>query len=272
MNREFPLKGKTCTKTLTKMEYSRIPTIRIAGSGKATIPGFGDIKISGSGHISPEKITASGSSHLPGGLIVGSLKTSGSTKIEGDIEAETVRISGSAQIDGDLTCEELKKSGSLRIEKSLKTKYGKVSGSTNIKGDTFIERELESSGAISVGGNLTSEERILYSGVMNVDGYVKAKSFEARLGSHKSQVRDGIEADYINIQRSHDDWRNRGYLITKDISGEDILLENVECENLTGKNIRILQGCKISGKIKYSDSLTVDPDSYLENEPEKIER
>ena len=253
------------------MEYSKIPTTKIAGSGRITIPEYGELKVSGSGRISPEEISTSGSSRLPGGLVIGYLKTSGSSRVEGDLTAEMVKFSGSANVEGNLVCDEISKSGSLNVEKDLKFKYGRFSGSTKVRGSGAVESELEASGSISFGGDLVSEDRILYSGFMRVEGRVKAKSFEARLNRDESIIRDGLEAEYINIQRSHEDWRNRGILVTTDITGDEITLENVECNNVTGKKIKILPGCRIRGRVQYSESITVDPDSYLENKPEKTE-
>ncbi len=251
------------------MEYSEIPTTRIAGSGKINVPGYGAFKISGSGRISPEEISTSGSSVIPGGLKIGNYRTSGSSRVQGDINAENVKFSGSAQIEGSLTCEELKSSGSLRVERDLSLKYGKTSGSAKIDGKGSVEHELESSGSISFGDDLSSEDKILFSGVMRVEGKVVSNSFEARLSRDESYIRDGIEAGYINVQRSHEDWRNMGSLLTGDIKGDEILLENVECENVNGKKVTILRGCHIKGKVEYSDKLEVDPASKLDNEPEK---
>ena len=253
------------------MEYSKIPTTKISGSGRISIPEYGVFKVSGSGRISPEEVSTSGSSRIPGGLIIGDLKTSGSTRIEGDLTAEMVKFSGSANVEGNLVCEEIIKSGSLKIEKDLKIKYGRFSGSTNVRGSGSVERELEASGSISFGGDLISQDRILYSGYMRVEGNVKARSFEARLSRDESYIRDGIEAGYINIQRSHGDWRNRGSLVTTEITGDEIILENVECNNVTGKKITILPGCRINSNIHYSESIKVDKDSTLGNEPEKTE-
>lgn len=253
------------------MEYSKIPTTRISGSGRISVPEYGDFKVSGSGRISPEEISTSGSSIIPGGLTIGDLKTSGSARIDGDITAEMVKFSGSASVEGNLSCEEIHKSGSLKVDKDMKIKYGKFSGSTNVGGGGSVERELEASGSISFGRDLVSEERILYSGVMRVDGKVEAKSFEARLSRDESYIRDGIKADYINIQLSHDDWRNRGSLITTDITGDEIVLENVECDNVTGKKITLLGGCRVKGNVQYSDTIKVESENRLSSEPEKTE-
>jgi cytoskeletal protein CcmA (bactofilin family) len=256
---------------MMKMEYSEIPETKIAGSGRITVPGYGMFKISGSGKISPQEISTSGSSRIPGGLKVGELRGSGSTQIEGSITAESVRFSGSARIEGSLSCGELNESGSILIAKDLNAKYARLSGSSKIKGAGDIEGELESSGSIMFGEDLVSEDKILFSGVMHVDGKVKAKSFEARLSHDESYIRDGIEADYVNIQQSHRDWGNKGLLRTRDIVGDDIILENVECDNIRGRKVTILGGCTIKGSVDYTETINVDPSSDLFKEPKKVE-
>ncbi|MCW4013334.1 MAG: hypothetical protein NWF07_10140 [Candidatus Bathyarchaeota archaeon] len=253
------------------MEYSELPDTRISGSGRVSLPGFGTLKISGSGRVYIDSISTSGSSTIPGGLRLHDLKTSGSTKIDGDISSDTIKFSGSAHIEGALECEELIKSGSIKIGKSLKADYARLSGSTHVRDGGVIGREIETSGSIEFGDDLVSEDRIMYSGVMRVDGRVQAKSFEARLSRDESYIRDGITSDYINILRSHEDWRNMGSLVTSDIIGDDITLENVQCENVRGKKIVIKKGCYIKGTVEYSDTIQVDPASSLRSEPIKTE-
>lgn len=253
------------------MEYSELHQTKISGSGKVTLPGYGSLKISGSGRVGEDSIDTSGSSVIPGGLVLQHLKTSGSTRIEGDIKADYIKFSGSAHIEGNLECEELIKSGSVTVDGELKVRYARSSGSSKVSKGGYIERELESSGSTMFGGDLVSEDRILYSGVLRVDGAVKAKSYEARLSHDESFIRDGITADFINIQRSHSDWLERGTLYTADIIGDDVTLESVECNNVSGKNITILGGCLIKGKVTYTDNIQVDPKSRLDNPPEKTE-
>jgi cytoskeletal protein CcmA (bactofilin family) len=253
------------------MEYSEFPSTKISGSGRFTVPGIGMFKVSGSGKISPEEIATSGSSKIPGGLKVGDVRTSGSSHIEGDIETDTCKFSGSARVEGTLSCNDLSKSGSLSIEKELNIKYGRVSGSTKVHGSGNIERELESSGAISFGEDLNSEGHIKFSGVIRVEGKATSRTFEGRLNRDESFIRGGIEADNIDIQLSRDDWHARGILVTSDIVGNDVVLENVECDNITGGKITIFPGCRVKGKIQYRESVKVDPSVTLENEPEKIE-
>ena len=253
------------------MEYSEIPTSKISGSGRLTVPGHGIFKISGSGRISPELIKTSGSSKIPGGLKVGEVKVSGSSTIEGDIETEYMIISGSSKVEGDLTCVDLEKSGSLRIDGNLKCRTAQMSGSTKIGGTTSIERELKNSGSIKFGNDVHSDGHIRLSGGFEVHGKLSAKSFEARIGRKESFIHSGIEADYIEVREHRENWRGEGVLIATDIVGDEVILEYVECDNVTGNKVTILPGCRIKGKIKYRESVNVDPKTRMDSEPEKIE-
>lgn len=61
-----------------------------------------------------------------------------------------------------------------------------------------------------------------------------------------------------------------GKLYTTDIVAKGtIYLENVCCENVSGKDVTIGEGCIIKGKVKYSESISVHPAAKLANPPEK---
>ena len=253
------------------MDYSELPDARISGSGKLTLPGYGALKISGSGRVTTGEINTSGSSTIPGGLRLGELKTSGSVKIEGYVYADSIRFSGSAHVEGALECEDFINSGSVKIGGNLKANYARLSGSAKVKGHGSIAREIEVSGSAEFWGDLISEDSIQYSGVMRVEGRVRARSFEARLSRDESLFLRGITSNHVDIQRSHEDWRNLGTLVTSDITGEEITLENVQCDNIKGKKITIRKGCFIKGKVEYSESIQVDPTSTLQIQPTKTE-
>jgi cytoskeletal protein CcmA (bactofilin family) len=253
------------------MEYSEIPTSKISGSGRLTVPGYGMFKISGSGRISPELIKTSGSSKIPGGLTVGEVKVRGSSTVEGSLITEFMKVSGSSNIEGDLTCEDLEKSGSLRITGALKCKVAQMSGSTKIGNGATVEKELRNSGSIKFGDDVTSDGHIRFSGGFEVQGKLTAKSFEARIGRRESFIQGGIEAEYIEVREHKENWRSEGVLITTDIVGDEVILENVECDNVTGNKVTILPGCRIKGKIQYRESVNVDPKTRIDSEPEKIE-
>jgi len=253
------------------LEYSDIPATRISGSGRVTLQGFGTVKVSGSGSISPERISMSGSSTLPGGLHIGELKTSGSSRVEGEVHADRIEFSGSASIDGDAHFEHLRKSGSLSVEGGVYGNTMRVSGSTTIRGDAEISDELRSSGSIRVEGGIESRGFVELRGGFEVRGRVKARHFEARLGRRLSVAEEGIEADVVDVEPLPRDWDREGELRTKDIVGvEEVTIENVECENIRGGRVVIRGGCRVNGKVEYTESIEVSPNSYLAQEPVKI--
>jgi cytoskeletal protein CcmA (bactofilin family) len=253
------------------LEYSDIPATRISGSGRVTLQGFGTVKVSGSGSISPERISMSGSSTLPGGLRVGELKTSGSSRVEGEVHADGMEFSGSASIDGDAHFDHLRKSGSLDVEGGVYGNTMRVSGSTTIRGDAEIADELRSSGSIRVEGGVKSKGVVELRGVFEVRGRVKARHFEARLGRRLSVVEEGIEAEVVDVEPLPRDWDREGGLRTKDVVGvEEVTIENVECENIRGGRVVIHGGCRVNGKVEYTESIEVSPNSYLAQEPVKI--
>jgi cytoskeletal protein CcmA (bactofilin family) len=253
------------------LEYSDIPATRISGSGRVTLQGFGTVKVSGSGSISPERISMSGSSTLPGGLHIGELKTSGSSRVEGEVHADRIEFSGSASIDGDAHFEHLRKSGSLSVEGGVYGNTMRVSGSTTIRGDAEISDELRSSGSIRVEGGIESKGFVELRGGFEVRGRVKARHFEARLGRRLSVAEEGIEADVVDVEPLPRDWDREGELRTKDIVGvEEVTIENVECENIRGGRVVIRGGCRVNGKVEYTESIEVSPNSYLAQEPVKI--
>jgi cytoskeletal protein CcmA (bactofilin family) len=253
------------------LEYSDIPATRISGSGRVTLQGFGTVKVSGSGSISPERISMSGSSTLPGGLHIGELKTSGSSRVEGEVHADRIEFSGSASIDGDAHFEHLRKSGSLDVEGGVYGNTMRGSGSTTIRGDAEISDELRSSGSIRVEGGIESKGFVELRGGFEVRGRVKARHFEARLGRRLSVAEEGIEADVVDVEPLPRDWDREGELRTKDIVGvEEVTIENVECENIRGGRVVIRGGCRVNGKVEYTESIEVSPNSYLAQEPVKI--
>lgn len=252
------------------MSYSEIPSIRIAGSGRTEIPGYGPLKIAGAGYLGREEINTRGSSNLPGDLKVRNLKSSGSINIDGDITVDSAKIRGSINVHGDLKCKELSKSGSLKVANDLIAKYAIVSGSTKVIGKGYFEKKLDSNGSIILGDDLVSDGSIRFSGSMRVDGTLESKTFVARLGRDDSNIRDGIKAEKIDVRVDKPNHKYDGYLITSDIVGDDIVLENVICNNVEGNKVSILRGCHVKEKVRFRDNVSIDPYSKLNREPEQI--
>ena len=53
--------------------------------------------------------------------------------------------------------------------------------------------------------------------------------------------------------------------------GENVYLEFVECDNVTGNKVTIGPGVWVKGKVQYKDEVQVHPKTRMESEPEQIE-
>lgn len=261
-----------------------IPTTRVSGSGKVHIEGIGEVFISGSGFVSPEEIRISGSGRLPGGIKVGKLSCSGSVTVDGDIEAEETRFSGSASIAGNVTAKTLSASGSFLAEGNARGGAMRFSGSCRILGEVELEDFLQASGSLRVSGDVKARHSVELHGRFTVGGKVVTENFEAELARQESRIRRGIEAVNVEIRKREFrglvvfgipvfGWFSRkGKLSTSDITAKGkVFIENVYCENVTGKDVIIGEGCIIKGKVKYSGEISVHQNAKLAHAPEKNE-
>jgi hypothetical protein len=261
-----------------------IPTTSISGSGRFSIPGLGDGRVSGVGHISPDKIKVSGSSELPGGIKVGSLTVSGSTMVRGDLEAGAMNFSGSATIHGALIFGQLRGSGSIRADGDARGGSMHVSGSCKIGGGIDLEGILVASGSLETRGDVAAKESVELDGVFEVDGKLKTKTLDASLSYDRSRVGEGIEAERVDIRKGGGferiprlaarifGWGDReGDLYTTDITGKaNVYLENVICDNVVGGKVTIGEGCEVKGTVRYTETVEIHPDARVQNPPEKV--
>lgn len=261
-----------------------IQPTRLSGSSRVNIPGIGEIRVSGSGYVSAEEIKISGSGHLPGGVKVGRISCSGSVSIGGDIETEEARFAGSASIDGSINSKNLSASGSFKAEGDAKGGSMRFAGSCKIGNDVTLEDSLIAHGSLTVLGNVTAKRLVELSGCFDIGGKLTTGHFEAELRRSRSHIRDGIQADYVNIRKRGKvgglvilgfpifGRRIRGgRLCTTHIVGkEKVYLENVVCDNVTGKHVIIGEGCEVKGRVKYSDTVEVHPEAVLSKPPERV--
>jgi cytoskeletal protein CcmA (bactofilin family) len=257
------------------IEDKKIPETTIRGSGRIQVPGYGTFKVSGSGSISPEEIKTSGSCKIPGGLTVDRVNVRGSTNIMGDIDAQEMDFRGSTNIEGNARFDELDKSGSMSIDGDATGGTMHVKGSTKVRGSINVEETLEANGSLKVKGNVEAGNSFEYSGAIDVDGMVSTDKFIAKLNGGDSYVGNGVKARTVEVALS--EWRSRRWrdeeiFKTSNIEAEeDVYLENVECNNVSGGEVEIGPGCEIKGTVKYRDSIKVNPNSKLGNDPLKTD-
>jgi cytoskeletal protein CcmA (bactofilin family) len=266
-----------------RLRETTLPTTRLSGSGKVKITGIGEMRISGSGYVSPEEIKISGSGYIPGGIKVKRIACSGSVSIGGDVEADEMRFAGSASVAGNVRSNSLSASGSFRADGHAKGSSLRFSGSCKIGDEIKADDSLIVHGSLTVYGDVSAGKLVELFGRFDVDGKVSTNTFKAELRRSRSNIKKGIQADYVDIRKRD---RTRGVVIfgfpifakrygegtlsTTDIVGrEEVYLENVVCNNVNGKKVTIGEGCEIRGKIRYSDTIKVHPTAKLSSPPEK---
>lgn len=267
-----------------RLRETAIPTIRIGGSGKVNIPGIGEMRISGSGHVSPEEIKISGSGSLPGGIKVGRIKGSGSVSIGGDIEADEMRFSGSASVAGSVNSSSLSSSGSFKAEGEARGGFMRFSGSCKIGKEIQLEDSLVVHGSLTVLGNVTVGKLVELNGRFDIGGKLVASTFRAELSRSRSHIRNGVQADSVDVRKRgkfegivlfgfpiFGKGFREGELSTTDIVGTgEVYIENVFCDNVTGKDVTIGDGCQIKGMVRYSKTIRVSPTAKVEKSPIKV--
>ena len=265
-----------------RLRETAIPTTHVSGSGRVHIEGIGDIRISGSGFVSPEEIKISGSGSLPGGIKSRRISCAGSVLIEGDAEAEEMSFSGSGSIAGGAKTKVLSASGSLSIGGEVKGSLMKVAGSVKVGKRIELKDALRVHGSLKVLGDVEAKNMVELYGRFDVSGKVTTETFEAELSRLESHVQNGIEVINVSVKKKGVEGLvlfgipiigrilRDGKLYTTDIvAKERVHLENVCCDNVSGKDVTLGEGCIIKGIVKYSETISVHPEAKLSNPPKK---
>jgi cytoskeletal protein CcmA (bactofilin family) len=212
-----------------------MPTVTIRGSGSFMIPGSCEGRIAGSGKISGDEITVHGYAHLPGGMKTRRIVAHGSADFDGTLNAESMESSGSASIEGDVT----------------------------------IKNGIRCRGVLNVRGNVSAAS-LDFGGSLRIQGALKTESFEGKLGENTSRIENGITSERIHIETGDIGWnRSSGKLVTSNIIGGDIYLENVVCDNINGRRVTLGSGCKIMGEVTYTESVEVHSAASLFHPPKR---
>ena len=264
-------------------ETAKTQTTHVSGFGKMHVEGTGDISISGSGSVSPDEVRISGSARIPSGLKTKRMICAGSISVDGDIEAEEMRFSGSATVHGTITTKTLSTSGSLDVGGEIKGSTVEAAGSFGVGKKMMLEDTLWVHGFLKVKEDVNVEKLVKLRGGFDIYGRILTRNFEARLRRVESHARNGIEATSVDIRKRENRGSiffgipflgtifREGRLYTTDIvAKERVYLENVTCENVSGGIVVLGEGCVVSGKVQYSESVSTDSRVRLTGSPQKV--
>ncbi|RLE53401.1 MAG: hypothetical protein DRJ26_03405 [Candidatus Methanomethylicota archaeon] len=242
------------------------------------------VKISGSGRVSDEEVSISGSGMIIGDFETKVFKVSGSATVDGKVIADYIKVSGSASFNDDVEANEIIISGSSSFKGKVTCKLMKISGSCKLLSDLDVVDSLKLSGSIKVDGNLHSKGLVDLKGAFTIEGEIIARKFYADVKG-KSEVKGGIKAEDVEIYGGvHETGivlfgitiiglkRKGAKLYTSNIYAKNrIHIEGVVCDNVEGSIVEIGRGCEIKGKVRYKDRVEVHSEAKLANPPEKVE-
>ena len=181
-------------------------------------------------------------------------------------ENECLGVNGIMKSGGDLSCEKLDVNGVFRVNGNLKSQTIKGNGIIKVAGKI-------SSNDINFDGIMSAEDKI-HAETMDINGVLKAVNITGEnikingkikvteqincdelnlIISGKSSI-SNIEARKVNVSSSS---MIKRYLKVRLLSADEIVLENVVSENISGDKIKIGKGCKVN-TVNYITSLDVD--------------
>ena len=229
--------------------------MNISGSGSIPAGEYDAIKISGSGtiqgNIKCSEMHVSGSANASGTVeCTGEIHVSGACDFDKDIITKTLHVSGALNTDGNIIATDLVHlSGGMNIEGSLKCGTLEEHGGLNV--DEDIEAET-----VSVHGNLVC------GGLLNAESIeieIRDGCLIGSIGGSKIVIRHKKRKFFKNlITISFNDKQVRGIKVQQCIEGDEIDIEHVTCPRVSGRTVKIGEGCEIE-LLQYSECYEIDP-------------
>lgn len=228
-----------------------------------------DMKISGSGSIPAgeyDTIKISGSGTIEGSVKCTDLHVSGSANASSTVECTgEIHVSGACSFDKDIITKSLHVSGAINCDGNLTaTDRMYLSGGLNIDGDMKCGT-LEAHGGLNVGGDIEAETASVH-GNLGCAGLLNAESIEidtrdgcliGSIGGSKIVIRYKKRKFFKNlITISFNDKQVRGIEVEQSIEGDEIDIESVTCPRVSGRTVKIGEGCEIE-LLQYRESYEI---------------
>lgn len=260
---------------------------------------YNDTKIFGDGVISEgkyNKIKVMGNSTTNGNIECEEMIIMGDAEINGSITAKKVKIMGDSRFHNKLNIDFFTTLGDCNLDDDSIIGLAKIKGDLKAKKDLEVREDLNVSGEVSVQGRLKGNnikvlgelrvakaltfDNINVLGGLETSGDCEGNNFYSKgglkinglLSADKIEIVpksrciiEEIGGSEIIVRKSR--WIDFGYgsLTSKVIEGDNIILQDTECEVVRGHNITILEGCSI-GKVEYTGKITIDKNSKVVEE------
>ena len=224
-----------------------------------------DMRISGSGVITAgeyEGIRISGSARMTGVVHCESLRVAGSLSGETVECRNDMRISGGSRFSANVKANDLRVAGSLSCG-ALKCVSLVVAGVTSVGGDVEAEN-VKVDGALACEGLLNAEEiEIKFEKGMTIGSIGGSKI--VIMSKHRMDKKIRLPL-FHSISNQID---KGGVHVKNTVEGDEIALEGVRAESVSGRTVAIGDGCEI-GLVRYSETIEISPNAKV-GEVEKID-
>lgn len=192
-------------------------------------------------------------------------------------EKKNINVNGMSKSHGNLECDELKVDGMFKVDGDLKTSDLTCNGMVKITGNVQSE-SISMDGMLKIGGDIDTKnmdingllkaksisgEKIEISGSLNIKENISCDAFYLVLNG-KSSV-NSIEGTHVNVNPRR--WRHQ--LKVNSISADEIDIENVKCDTISGDKIQIGKGCKVDN-ITYITSLDIDANATVKKSQKAV--
>lgn len=238
------------------MDKTNLNSIIIEGIATYTGGDYDKVKIAGTGKIT-------------GDLSCNLFHTSGISNIYGNLNSKQFNVSGTAKIEGDVTAGDMEVSGKVKCLKSMEVDHVKVNGMMTVLG-SLKGNQIKSNGSLTIENGMEAED-VDVSGLISCKGLLNCENLSIQLVG--TSMIDEIGASVITVKKTGIDteWVPKVLLpkkfqsfklVSKEIEGDVISLENCEVDVVRGNQVTIGPNCVI-GQVEYTGQITVDPTSHI---------
>lgn len=228
-NNQNPL--KLVINAIEKIDQETISSVVINGSAEWTVP------------LTVNDIVVNGLLRCPYGISAKVFRCMGTAKLEKEVNIKKLYCDGSVSIMNHTLLEftSIFCSGVVKCRSHLQAEKMHINGTVNVTEGTLSAGALHCSGTIICGGELKADS-------IKSTGYLFAEKITAQ----------NIEMDY-NPQIAQKFLKKNIKLtnIIPEISGEKIILENINAYLVNGKDITIKSGCSID-TVQYSENIHIE--------------
>ena len=235
--------------------------IKISGSGSIASGEYKEVHISGSGRMTGlvrcDNLHVSGSARGENIECAGKISVSGSSKFSGNVSAQKASVSGAFAVGGNISAEKISCSGTIECGGNIRC------GTLLVAGKANVSKDVEA-------------EKVDVDGILNCEGLVNAE--EITIKYHSSGMEIGsIGGSNIVICRSQNVGRSIIRLplfsslansaagsvkIKTAIEGDNIAIEGVSAERVSGRVVAIGENCKID-LVQYSEKVEISPNAKV---------